>query len=251
MVKNECTAIVGHSGSGKTTLIQHFTGLLKPSCGEICVDGLNIWSSKYKLAQLRRRIGIVFQFPETQLFEATVEKDVGFGPKNLGLEEEEIQNRVQKALETVELDPSVFAERSPFNLSEGEKRRVAIAGVLAMDSEMIVMDEPVAGLDPKGIELMKSIFRTLVQSGKSVVVITHNMDFVAEICSRVIVISNGTILYDGFPRQLFSNEEIMQKSGLEVPSFILALKEFSNIIPPELADAITIPELSQRLRNLN
>ena len=180
--KSECTAVVGPSGSGKTTLIQHFTGLLKPDVGKVLFNDVDIWSKKYSFQELRRKIGIVFQFPESQLFEETVYKDVAFGPTNLGVNASEIPDRVYAALEAVEIKPDKFKDRSPFKLSEGEKRRVAIAGILAMDPEMIVFDEPTAGLDPRGVRRMENLVERLIGAGKSVVLITHNMDFCRSGC---------------------------------------------------------------------
>jgi len=245
--KKECVAIVGPSGSGKTTLIQHFTGLLRPLSGKILVDGQDIWHRSFSQDGLRRRIGLVFQFPENQLFEETVAKDVAFGPRNLGLSDNEIDRRISAAMEAVYLDRKVFDPRSPFRLSEGEKRRAAIAGVLAMDPELVVFDEPTAGLDPKGTERMSSIIKGLRASGKSVAVISHNIDFVAQIAERVIIMLNGEIAYDGLSKSLFANEALLKSAGLQVPSLIAVLKEMKHLLPTRFASAVSFEDLLTQL----
>ncbi|MBN2355049.1 energy-coupling factor transporter ATPase [candidate division KSB1 bacterium] len=218
--RTECTAIVGPSGSGKTTLIQHFTGLLKPSGGRILVDGMDIWDKSYDQNRLRRRIGLVFQFPEAQLFEETVFRDVAYGPSNFGLPEEEIKSVVEEAMSDVGLTPDLFASRSPFHLSEGEKRRVAIAGVLAMKPDMVVFDEPTAGLDASGIREMERIIDQLIAGGTSVVVVTHHMDFVNNIAHRALVMRRGKIIFDGPPDRLFAGQQLLRQAGLTMPQFL-------------------------------
>ncbi|MBN1464533.1 energy-coupling factor transporter ATPase [candidate division KSB1 bacterium] len=225
--QNECVAIVGHSGSGKTTLIQHFTGLLKPISGQIFFNDANIWAKSFRKSLLRRKIGLVFQFPETQLFEETVGKDIAFGPRNLGLAEDDIAQRVESAMLALELDPHRFRDRSPFHLSEGEKRRVAIAGVLAMQPDMIVFDEPTAGLDPKSVGRFIATVRRLIDGGKAVVLVTHNMDFVAEVADRVIALRAGQLVFDGHPGDLFTNRERLRDIGLERPAIMDALESTS------------------------
>ena len=246
--ENESIALVGPSGSGKTTLIQHFTGLLRPVSGEIFYNEKNIWDRKFTLSRLREKIGIVFQFPESQLFEETVFKDVAFGPKNLGCSAAEIEKRVHEALLAVDLKPQKFGERSPFHLSEGEKRRAAIAGVLAMEPDLVVFDEPTAGLDPQGVRRMADIAKRLLDAGKSVFVITHNMDFVAQAVSRVIVINKGKILFDGSTKTLFSNEPLLQQAGLELPVFEAVVMEMSDILPDTLKNIKNINELLKHFK---
>jgi len=241
----ECIGIIGHSGSGKTTLIQHFTGLLKPDSGTILVDGRDIFHAK-SLGELRKRIGLVFQFPEHQLFEETVEKDIAFGPKNLGYQGDELNARVHSAMEAVDLSPKKFSHRSPFKISEGEKRRAAIAGVLAMDPDMIVFDEPTAGLDARGVRTMQKIIRRLLAAGKTVVVVTHHMDFMAEICNRVMVLVEGAIAFDGNTRELFKNDTLLEYAGLELPSFLSALRDFPSL-PRELRHVSTFDEFVSKL----
>jgi len=222
IVGGEFIAIVGPSGSGKTTLIQQFTGLLRPTFGQVRVDGLDIWRKGYSKSELRRRIGLVFQFPETQLFEETVKADVAFGPKNLGMDKNSIEERVAHALDAVGLSVEGFGPRSPYHLSEGEKRRVAIAGVLAMEPKMVVLDEPTAGLDPKGIRRIESDLKRLHKEGRTIVVITHNMDFVMRCVDRVIVLSKGSIVFDGLPWKLFCEVELLHKADLELPAIVSA-----------------------------
>ena len=245
---DECVALVGPSGSGKTTLIQHFTGLLKPAEGEISWNGENIWASHFKQNILRKKVGIVFQFPESQLFEETVAKDVAFGPQNLGVRGEDIDRTVDEALRTVHLDPQEVSSRSPFRLSEGEKRRVAIAGVLAMNPDLVVFDEPTAGLDPVGVRLMATIVHGLLAQNKSVVVVTHNMDFVADVCSRVVLLSEGSIHFDGRPGELFANKELLQRTGLDLPALVTALQELKMAIPEEMRNCISLQQLEEKLQ---
>jgi len=228
---NESVAVIGSSGSGKTTLIQHFTGLLKPESGSVVFEGQNIWEKKYSLSTLRRRIGIVFQFPESQLFEDTVKRDVAFGPRNLGFADSDIDNLVIESLKAVELEPDDFMDRSPFRLSEGEKRRVAIAGVLAMNPDVIIFDEPTAGLDPQGVRKIGGIIQRLLRNGKTVVVVTHNMDFVHYISTRALVLHRGELLFNGEPEKLFKNTDLLQKTGLEVPLFLQARQEIGENLP--------------------
>lgn len=218
----EFVAIVGPSGSGKTTLIQQFTGLLRPTSGHVQVDGVDIWHKGYNKTELRRRIGLVFQFPETQLFEETVQADVAFGPGNLKLTNSKIEKRVARALDSVGLKVEDFGPRSPYRLSEGEKRRVAIAGVLAMEPEMVVLDEPTAGLDPKGVHRIEAILKRLNKMARTVVVITHNMDFVLRCAHRVVILSKGKAIFDGSPWQLFCQEDFLYKANLDMPGLISA-----------------------------
>jgi energy-coupling factor transport system ATP-binding protein len=246
---DECVAICGPSGSGKTTLIQLFTGLLKPGTGSIFYRGRDIWSKGFSFSDLRRRIGLVFQFPETQLFEETVFKDVAFGPTNLGLPASEIEKRVFQALENVELAPALFKDRVPFRLSEGEKRRVAIAGVLAMGPEMVVFDEPTAGLDAKGVKCFKSIVRTLLEQNTTVVVITHNMDFVADVAQKVHVLLAGRVVFQGVPSDLFKNRELLNRTGLELGSFMTAMETLP--VPPAWRHVGSMEELLALIHKQN
>ncbi|MDZ7338001.1 MAG: ATP-binding cassette domain-containing protein [candidate division KSB1 bacterium] len=221
----EFVALVGPSGSGKTTLIQHFTGLLRPTSGRVLVDGRPFPARGPELTALRRRIGLVFQFPEFQLFEETVEADVAFGPRNLGLAEQEVRARVERALRTVGLDPASVALRSPHRLSEGEKRRVALAGVLAMDPEMLVLDEPTAGLDPAGVRRIAQILADFHQAGKTIVLVSHNIDLVYTLARRVIVLAEGRIRFDGSREELLHHEELLLRHGLMLPRLVRVLRK--------------------------
>ena len=210
-------AVIGHTGSGKSTLIQHLNGLIRPTSGSITVQGIDLTEKKVPLRELRRRVGLVFQYPEYQLFEETVAKDVAFGPGNLGLSQEEITERVNEALNLVGLPESV-AEMSPFDLSGGQKRRAAIAGVLSMRPEVLVLDEPIAGLDPLGRhEILSLVENYRRKYGATVILVSHNMDDVADIAERVIVMNKGSVALDGSPRQVFSQTEQMRSMGLDVP----------------------------------
>lgn len=213
----EFVGIIGPSGSGKTTLIQHFTGLLRPSSGKIYIDDQDIWRKDYPLSDLRKKIGLVFQFPETQLFEETVLSDVGFGPKALHLPEDEIEIRVDDALKKVGLNSDAIKTRSPHHLSEGEKRRVAIAGVLAMAPEMLVLDEPTACLDPAGVKLVIRMLQELHRSGTTIIVITHNMEVIIPLAQRIVVLHKGEICFDGRRDAIFTDRNLLSQIGFVAP----------------------------------
>ena len=211
-------AIVGSTGSGKTTLVEHLNGLLKPSTGQVLADGIDINSKDPEARKLRRQIGIVFQYPEYQLFEETVIKDIMFGPKNQGLSEEECRERAVHAMNMVGIDPEKYSEVSPFALSGGQKRRVAIAGVLAMNPKVLILDEPTAGLDPKGRrDILEMITRIKDEQNLTIFLVSHNMDDVVEFASRVIVLKRGTIRLMGTPKDVFHNLEEVIAAGLDLP----------------------------------
>ena len=245
---NECVAIVGPSGSGKTTLIQHFTGLLRPTSGTVTFNGQNIWARSFRQVELRKKIGLVFQFPEAQLFEETVEKDIAFGPKNFGLAPADIEERVLAAMQAVDLPPDYFRHRSPFRISEGEKRRVAIAGVVAMQPDMLVFDEPTAGLDPHGVRRFAAMIKRLSNAGKAVVVVTHNMDFVADVADRVIVLSRGEMLFSGTPAELFSNPAMVRQADLELPAVLHTLQEWEEPLSAEMRTILSYEQLVDHLK---
>lgn len=219
------TAIAGHTGSGKSTLIQHFCGLLKPTSGMVFVDGVNINEKKSKAAKdMRRQVGMVFQYPEQQLFEETVEADIAFGPKNLGLSDNVILERVKKAMEFVKLDYATYAKRSPFELSGGQKRRAAIAGIMAMEPKYLVMDEPVAGLDPQGREeLVQRIKKIHKEYGITIVIVSHNMEDIARLADKVIIMKKGEKLLEGTPSQVFERADEILSAGLLPPKTTLIL----------------------------
>ena len=221
--------IIGHTGSGKSTLLQHLNGLLKPKSGTIVVSGTDITADNAVLRDIRRKVGLVFQYPEYQLFEDNVLKDVSFGPKNLGLEEDEIEERAKEAIRLVGLDPDEFGERSPFELSGGQKRRVAIAGVLAMKPEVLILDEPTAGLDPKAhrdiLEMIKDVHE---KENNITILVSHNMNDIAALSDKILVMENGGIAMEGTPAEVFAESAKLKEMGLGLPEItdILAkLKE--------------------------
>ena len=210
--------IIGHTGSGKSTLIQHLNGLLKPKSGNILVDGLDITDPSVKLRDIRQTIGLVFQYPEYQLFEETVEKDIAFGPLNLGLSEEETAERVKEALELVGLSYEEIGQRSPFDLSGGQKRRVAIAGVIAMRPKVLILDEPTAGLDPKAHKDILRLIRTVHREERNtILLVSHNMGDIAAMTDKVLVMHKGRMVMEGTPREVFSKTEQLIEMGLELP----------------------------------
>lgn len=225
------TAIAGHTGSGKSTLIQHLSGLLKPSNGKVLVDDVDINiknNNESKMA--RRQVGMVFQYPEQQLFEETIEADIAFGPRNLGLTEEEISVRVKEAMEFVNLDYDTYAKRSPFQLSGGQMRRVAIAGIIAMHPKYLVLDEPVAGLDPRSKEeLLKRIRKLHEKQGITIVFISHNMEDIANMADKVIIMNQGKILLEGSPKEVFdmSQADDILLAGLLPPKTAIILDELN------------------------
>ena len=215
--RGEFLGIIGHTGSGKSTLIQHLNGLLQPTVGKIYLDGRDIWADPKKIRDVRFRVGLVFQYPEYQLFEETAYKDIAFGPKNMGLDQDEIDRRVRAAARFAGLDESLL-EKSPFDLSGGQKRRVAIAGVIAMEPEVLILDEPSAGLDPAGRRsLLKNIKEYHRERGTTVVMVSHSMDEVAENVDRIIVLADAGVVMSGTPREVFSRAGELVAVGLDVP----------------------------------
>ena len=213
----EFVGLIGHTGSGKSTLIQHLNGLIKASAGELFYNGENIYSQGYDMKQLRSKVGLEFQYPEHQLFEVDVLTDVCFGPKNQGLSREEAEARARKALEQVGLDPSYY-KQSPFELSGGQKRRVAIAGVLAMEPEVLILDEPTAGLDPRGRdEILDQIDRLHRERHMTIILVSHSMEDVARYADRLIVMNHGQKVFDGAPREVFRHYKELETMGLAAP----------------------------------
>lgn len=215
--KGEFVGIIGHTGSGKSTLVQHLNGLLTPSSGEVLLDGKNINESKITRRQARFKVGLCFQYPEYQLFESTVYKDISFGPKNMGLSEEEIDNRVKKAADFVGLKPDML-NKSPFDLSGGEKRRVAIAGVMAMEPEILILDEPSAGLDPRGRDMITDMISSYRKTtGSTVIIVSHSMEDVAKSADKVLVMNKSEVEMFGTVNEVFSKVERLADIGLNVP----------------------------------
>lgn len=215
--KGELVGVIGHTGSGKSTLISHFNGLLKPDTGKVLVDGTDIWRDKETLRNTRFKVGLCFQYPEYQLFEETVFKDIAFGPKNMKLSEAEVKERVLRAAEFVGVKPE-HLDKSPFDLSGGEKRRVAIAGVMSMEPEVLIFDEPAAGLDPQGRrELIKLIKDYREQTGSAVVVVSHSMEDIASLADKVIVMNNSRIEMQGTVDEVYSRGGELRRIGLNIP----------------------------------
>jgi energy-coupling factor transport system ATP-binding protein len=237
----ELVALIGPTGSGKSTLIQHFNGLLRPTAGTVRVAGHDLWAPRADRRRARQQVGLVFQFPEYQLFEETVRRDVAYGPGHLGLGEATVAERVDEALHLVGLDPVRFGERSPFTLSGGEMRRVALAGVLAMRPEVLVLDEPTAGLDPRGKEEIIARLETLHRQGLTIVIITHSMDEVARLADRVVVLAEGRVVMAGSPAEIYRRDEDLRRVGLDLPQAALLVRALRARGLP-VADALTIGE---------
>ncbi len=213
----EFVGIIGHTGSGKSTLIQVMSGLLKGATGQVLINGVDYMAKKADRKQLRRTVGVVFQYPEYQLFEETVERDVAYGPRKMGVPESELAGRVRVALEHVGIDYDLYKDKSPFSLSGGQKRKVAIAGVLAMEPSILIMDEPIAGLDPLGRENFMQLSRNLNEVGITILMISHNMDNLAEYAGRVLVMNQGELCLNGTPAEVFSQERQLLEAGLDLP----------------------------------
>lgn len=228
IASGECIGIIGHTGSGKSTLLQHMNGLLKPHSGEIIVSDMNIGDGSVKKVDISKNVGLVFQYPEYQLFEETVEKDVAFGPRNLGVSEDEIPGIVRESIELLGLDYDAVAEKSPFELSGGQKRRVAIAGVLAMKPKVLILDEPTAGLDPASKRDMLEVIKRLRQERNLIVVfVSHNMKDIAELSDRIIVMNGGKLVMNGSPKEVFARASELKSMGLSVPPVTEILYEVS------------------------
>lgn len=240
--KNEFIGLIGHTGSGKSTLTQIFNGLLRATSGDVYFNGDNIYDKDYDMKKLRSKVGLVFQYPEHQLFETTVFKDVCFGPKNLGLDKRECELRAFEALELVGMDKELFYN-SPFELSGGQKRRAAIAGVIAMKPEVLILDEPTAGLDPQGRDEILDMVKAMhEQTQMTVILVSHSMEDVAKYVGRILVMNDGCLMYDDTPREVFAHYKELEKIGLAAPqvTYIMhALKERGMDVD---TDAITIEE---------
>jgi energy-coupling factor transport system ATP-binding protein len=241
--RGEIVGIIGATGSGKSTLVQHFNGLLRPARGRVYLQDVDIHAREVDRRKVRQQVGLLFQYPEHQLFEETVFEDVAFGPRNLGLAGEEVAERVRAALRLVGLDPDRFGPRSPFALSNGEMRRVAIAGVLAMEPRMLVLDEPTAGLDPQSRqELLGHVRRLHEERGLTIVLVTHSMDAVARLCGRLVVMDRGRVVADGPVRAVFSDPARLASLGLGLPQVTLCAQRLRQRGLPVRPDVLTVEE---------
>ena len=234
--EGELVGLIGHTGSGKSTLVQHLNGLVKPTSGTVLVDGMDLWAKGTDLRAVRKKVGLVFQYPEYQLFEETVLKDIAFGPRNLGLSEAQAQERAREAAQAVNL-PEEVLERSPFDLSGGQTRRVAIAGVLAMHPRTLILDEPAAGLDPSGRREMLALLKALHGRGMTLVMVSHSMTDVSRLCKRVLVMNQGRLVMDGAPGEVFGRAAELKAMGLGLPrgaELALRLREAGFPLPQGL-----------------
>lgn len=245
--QGQFVGIIGHTGSGKSTLIQHLNGLTKATSGKILYEGKNIYDEGYDMRGLRSQVGLVFQYPEHQLFEADVFSDVCFGPKNLGLAKEEIQRRARHALELVGMDES-FYSLSPFELSGGQKRRVAIAGVLAMEPEVLILDEPTAGLDPMGRdEILEQVKRLHEENHITIILVSHSMEDMARYAGRLIVMDHGKVQFDGTPVEVFRHYKELEKMGLAAPQVTYLMHSLREKGWDVNVDAITVAQAKQEI----
>lgn len=244
----EFVAIIGHTGSGKSTLIQHMNGLLQATSGNIIIDDIDISTRGINMIDIRKKVGVVFQYPEYQLFEETIEKDISFGPRNLGLAQEEINERVKRAMEMVGLNFDLFRNKSPFEISGGQKRRVAIAGVIAMEPKILILDEPTAGLDPKGRDYILNQINKLHSSyGMTVVLVSHSMEDVARLAKRVIVMNKGKVALDDQPENVFKEVEFLEEIGLGVPQVTYLMRELSKMGFDISCNSYTVEQAKEEL----
>ena len=245
--EGEFVGLIGHTGSGKSTLVQHFNGLLKPTTGKVIVDGCEISARKANLKEIRKKVGLVFQYPEHQLFEETVFEDIAFGPKNLGLSSKQVEQRVKKALKMVHLDDEKYYSASPFTLSGGEKRRVAIAGVLAIEPKYLILDEPTAGLDPRGRDEILKQVQELHEQGMTVILVSHSMDDVARLTQRLVVMHEGAIVFDEETRKVFAHYERLQEMGLDIPTVTKLMFRLKHKGWSVRQDVLTVEEAQQEI----
>ena len=242
--------LIGHTGSGKSTLVQHLNGLIKPTSGNIYYNGKDIHDEDFSKKELRSKVGLVFQYPEHQLFEIDVFSDVCFGPKNLGLDKKEVELRAYQALKQVGLEDDYFYQ-SPFDLSGGQKRRVAIAGVLAMKPEVLILDEPTAGLDPKGRdEILGLVSKLRKETGMTIILVSHSMDDVAEYVDRILVMNKGRLMFDDEPKKVFSHVEELESMGLAAPQVTYIMMELKKRGYPVDTNVITISEAAKEIKRV-
>ena len=244
--KGEFIGIIGHTGSGKSTLIQHFNGLEKATSGTIYFDGQDIYDKDFNMKSLRSRVGLVFQYPEHQLFETTVLEDVKFGPKNLGLSKVEVDLRAFEAIKQVGLSEKCYDD-SPFELSGGQKRRVAIAGVLAMKPEILILDEPTAGLDPRGRDEILDQIAKLHKEGLTVILVSHSMEDVAKYADRIIAMNSGKVAFDGTPKEVFRHYKELERMGLSAPQITYVMQEMKELGLDVDTDVSTVEEAKEEI----
>ncbi|AOT71199.1 energy-coupling factor transporter ATPase [Geosporobacter ferrireducens] len=248
--KGDFVGLIGHTGSGKSTLIQHLNGLLKASSGKILVNDFEITKKDVKLREIRQKVGLVFQYPEHQLFEETIYKDVAFGPINLDLSQEEVDRRVREAIQLVGLSFEDVKERSPFELSGGQRRRVAIAGVVAMRPEVLILDEPTAGLDPKGRDEILDQIKALHNRYKmTVLLVSHSMEDIARLVDKIVVMHRGTVALQGRPREVFQHVELLESIGLAIPQITYLMRRLKAMGKPIRDDVLTIEEAKTEIIN--
>ncbi len=246
--EGEFIGLIGHTGSGKSTLVQHLNGLIKPTSGEIIIDGTKITDKDVKLTSIRQKVGLVFQYPEYQLFEESVYKDIAFGPQNLGLDEEEVDKRVKGAMGVVGLDFDLLKDRSPFEISGGQKRRVAIAGVIAMKPKVLILDEPTAGLDPHGRdEILGEIYELFKMENITIILVSHSMEDVAKLVDRILVMNNGKIAMDDKTREIFKRADELESIGLGIPQITKFMREFRAQGNDIREDVLTVSEAKDEL----
>lgn len=246
--EGEFIGLIGHTGSGKSTLVQHLNGLIKSKEGDIIIDGANINHKDINMKEVRQKVGLVFQYPEYQLFEETIYKDIAFGPKNLGLDDDQVHERVKEAMEVVGLDYERLKDRSPFELSGGQKRRVALAGVIAMKPKVLVLDEPTAGLDPKGRDEILGEIKDLYDKEKiTIILVSHSMEDVAKLVDRILVMDRGTIAMDGPTRQVFRNADKLKEIGLGIPQITRFMKAYKARGHNINDDILTVEEAKEEL----
>lgn len=246
----EFVGLIGHTGSGKSTLIQHFNSLLKPTSGAIYIDGKNITVKGVNLKELRQKVGLVFQYPEHQLFEETLYKDIAFGPLNMGLTDKQIEKRVYEAIDTVGLDEKILSV-SPFELSGGQKRRAAIAGVLALKPKILILDEPTAGLDPAGRdEILGQISKFHKELNMTIILVSHSMEEVAQFVDRLIVMNNGNIEMDGIPSEIFLMADRLEEIGLSAPQITYVIKKLKQLGMPIREDIFTVEKAIAELHKV-
>lgn len=250
--KGEFVGVIGHTGCGKTTLLQLLNGLIGPTSGQVFIENTDIHRNKKKLKEIRKKIGLSFQYPENQFFEENIFKEIAFGPKNMGVDEGQLVNRVKKSLEMVGMDYLSFKDRSPFSLSGGEMRRVAIASVLAIDPEVIILDEPTASLDPQSCSKLLSVIVDLYQKyHKTIIMVSHNMEIIAELTKRIIVMEKGQIIMDDTPRNIFQYSiKKLEDIGLSLPQITYTMYKLKKIGKPVSSGILTIEEAKEEILKL-